>query len=124
MLGLTISQHAGEHVGALSMSEAGKLPLLSIGHYMNLLMKTLCEQLQHLEGLLVAPGAGSDVVSMTTRAQRVDGGYVLNGTKMWCTNGTIAQTLIVYAKTDLALGPKGITAFIVEKGMTVSRTVV
>ena len=57
---------------------------------------------------------------MTTRAQRVDGGYVLNGTKMWCTNGTIAQTLIVYAKTDLALGPKGITAFIVEKGMTVS----
>jgi len=45
------------------------------------------------------------------------GGYVLNGTKMWCTNGPTASTLIVYAKTDIKAGPKGITAFVVEKGM-------
>ncbi|KAI3828524.1 hypothetical protein L1987_02625 [Smallanthus sonchifolius] len=61
--------------------------------------------------------AGSDVVSMKCRADRVDGGYVLNGTKMWCTNGPTAQTLVVYAKTDVSAGSKGITAFIVERGM-------
>ncbi|KAK9828856.1 hypothetical protein WJX72_002418 [[Myrmecia] bisecta] len=74
----------GEHVGALSMSEAG---------------------------------SGSDVVSLRTRADKRDGCYVLNGTKMWCTNGTIAQTLIVYAKTEPEKGPHGITAFVIEKGM-------
>lgn len=61
--------------------------------------------------------AGSDAVSIKCKADRVDGGYVLNGNKMWCTNGPIAQTLVVYAKTDIAAGSKGITAFIVEKGM-------
>jgi isovaleryl-CoA dehydrogenase len=62
------------------------------------------------------PGAGSDVVSMRTRAERRGEGYVLNGSKMWITNGPDADTLVVYAKTEPAAGSKGITAFIVEKG--------
>lgn len=65
------------------------------------------------------PGAGSDVVSMKLRADKRDGGYVLNGNKFWITNGTIANTLIVYAKTDPEAGPHGISAFIIEKGMPV-----
>lgn len=64
-------------------------------------------------------GSGSDVVSMRCRADRQDGCYVLNGTKMWCTNGTIANTLVVYARTELDKGAQGITAFIIEKGMKV-----
>ncbi len=63
------------------------------------------------------PGAGSDVVSMRTRADRKGDRYVLNGSKMWITNGTIADTLVVYAKTDAAAGARGITAFIIEKGI-------
>jgi isovaleryl-CoA dehydrogenase len=79
---------SGEHVGALAMSE---------------------------------PGAGSDVVSMRLRAEKKGSGpnerYVLNGNKMWITNGPDADTLVVYAKTDPQAGPRGITAFLVEKGM-------
>ena len=75
---------AGEHVGALAMSE---------------------------------PGAGSDVVSMRTRADKRGDRYVLNGSKMWITNGPEAETLVVYAKTDPDAGPRGITAFLIEKGM-------
>ena len=79
---------SGENVGALAMSE---------------------------------PGSGSDVVSMRLRADRKGSGtserYVLNGNKMWITNGPDADTLVVYAKTDPQAGPKGITAFIIEKGM-------
>jgi len=63
------------------------------------------------------PGAGSDVVSMTTRAEKKGDRYILNGAKMWITNGPVAETLVVYAKTDPAAGARGITAFIVEKGM-------
>src|SRR5687767_6421897 len=74
---------AGEHVGALAMSE---------------------------------PGAGSDVIGMKLRADRKGDGYVLNGTKMWITNGPDADTLVVYAKTDPGAGARGITAFIIEKG--------
>ncbi|MDB5570321.1 MAG: acyl-CoA dehydrogenase [Hyphomicrobiales bacterium] len=62
-------------------------------------------------------GAGSDVVSMTTRARPQGDAFVLNGAKMWITNGPVADTLIVYAKTDFEAGARGITAFIVEKGM-------
>ena len=62
------------------------------------------------------PGAGSDVVGMRLRARKQNDGYVLNGNKMWITNGPDASTLIVYAKTDPEAGPKGITAFIVERG--------
>jgi len=75
---------AGEHVGALAMSE---------------------------------PGAGSDVVSMKLRAEKKGDRYVLNGTKMWITNGPDADTLVVYAKTDPEARQRGITAFLVEKGM-------
>ena len=79
---------AGEHVGALAMSE---------------------------------PGAGSDVVGMRLRAERREksGGstYLLNGNKMWITNGPDADVLVVYAKTDSNAGPRGITAFLIEKGM-------
>lgn len=60
-------------------------------------------------------GAGSDVVSMKTRAARTDGGWVLNGTKFWITNAPYADTLVVYAKTDPHAGPRGITAFLIEK---------
>ena len=74
---------AGEHVGALAMSEAG---------------------------------SGSDVVSMSLRAEAQDGHFVLNGTKMWITNGPDADVLIVYAKTEPKAGAKGITAFLVERG--------
>ncbi len=73
---------AGEHVGALAMSESG---------------------------------AGSDVVSMRLRADKKGDRYVLNGAKMWITNGPDADTLVVYAKTDIHAGARGITAFIVEK---------
>ena len=62
------------------------------------------------------PGAGSDVVSMTLRAEKKGDRYVLNGTKLWITNGPCADTLIIYAKTDPTAGPRGITAFIVERG--------
>ncbi|HTZ37259.1 MAG TPA: acyl-CoA dehydrogenase family protein, partial [Stellaceae bacterium] len=75
---------AGEHVGALAMSE---------------------------------PGAGSDVVSMRLRADRKGDRYILNGSKMWITNGHVAETLVVYAKTKPDAGPRGITAFLIEKGM-------
>jgi isovaleryl-CoA dehydrogenase len=73
---------------------------------------------QHVGALAMSEsGAGSDVVSMCTRADRKSDRYVLNGTKMWITNGSEADTVVVYAKTDLNAGPRGITAFIVEKGM-------
>src|SRR5246500_3498925 len=62
------------------------------------------------------PGAGSDVVSMRTRADRKGDRYILNGSKMWITNGPLADTMVVYAKTDRTAGARGITAFIVEKG--------
>uniref|UniRef100_A0A0E0DLE4 Isovaleryl-CoA dehydrogenase, mitochondrial n=1 Tax=Oryza meridionalis TaxID=40149 RepID=A0A0E0DLE4_9ORYZ len=73
---------------------------------------------EHVGALAMSePNSGSDVVSMKCKAEKVDGGYVINGNKMWCTNGPSAQTLVVYAKTDIAAGSKGITAFIIEKGM-------
>eukprot|EP00252_Welwitschia_mirabilis_P013288 TRINITY_DN29292_c0_g1_i1.p1 TRINITY_DN29292_c0_g1~~TRINITY_DN29292_c0_g1_i1.p1 ORF type:complete len:407 (-),score=90.67 TRINITY_DN29292_c0_g1_i1:233-1453(-) len=73
---------------------------------------------EHVGALAMSePNAGSDVVSMKCKAKRVAGGYVINGNKMWCTNGPTAQTLIVYAKTNPNDGAKGITAFIIEKGM-------
>ena len=79
---------SGEHVGALAMSE---------------------------------PGAGSDVISMKLKAELVEGRagdhYLLNGTKMWITNGPDADTLVVYAKTEPELGARGVTAFLIEKGM-------
>ncbi len=73
---------------------------------------------EHVGALAMSePGAGSDVVSMRTRAERKGDRFVLNGSKMWITNGPEAETLVVYAKTDPAAGPRGITAFLIEKGM-------
>ena len=73
---------------------------------------------EHLGALAMSEsGAGSDVVSMKLRAEKRGDRYVLNGTKMWITNAHYAETLIVYAKTDAEAGAKGITAFIVERGM-------
>ncbi len=72
---------------------------------------------EHVGSLAMSePGAGSDVVSMQLRAERRGDRYVLTGRKMWITNGPDADVLVVYAKTDPAAGPKGITAFIVERG--------
>ncbi len=71
---------------------------------------------EHLGALAMSePGAGSDVVSMKLRAEKKGDKYVLNGSKMWITNGPTADTLIIYAKTDPDAGPKGITAFLVEQ---------
>jgi isovaleryl-CoA dehydrogenase len=73
---------------------------------------------EHVGALAMSePGAGSDVVSMKLRADKKGDRYVLNGSKMWITNGGDADTLVVYAKTDMMPAPSGMTAFIVEKGM-------
>ncbi len=73
---------------------------------------------EHVGALAMSePGAGSDVVSMTTRADKKGDRYIINGNKMWITNGPVAETLVVYAKTDPDAGPRGITAFMIEKGM-------
>ncbi|MBK8688078.1 MAG: isovaleryl-CoA dehydrogenase [Betaproteobacteria bacterium] len=73
---------------------------------------------EHVGALAMSePGAGSDVVSMRLAARRDGDRYVLDGSKMWITNGPDADTLVVYARTDRDAGPRGITAFIVEKGM-------
>ena len=73
---------------------------------------------EHVGALAMSEAnAGSDVVSMKLRADRRDDRFILNGGKMWITNGGDADTLVVYAKTDIDAGPRGISAFIVEKGM-------
>ena len=71
---------------------------------------------EHIGALAMSePGSGSDVVSLQMKADKTDGGYVLNGTKMWITNGPDADVIVVYAKTDPAAGSRGISAFLVEK---------
>jgi isovaleryl-CoA dehydrogenase len=73
---------------------------------------------EHVGALAMSePGAGSDVISMKLKAQDKGGYYLLNGTKMWITNGPDADVMVVYAKTEPELGARGVTAFIVEKGM-------
>ncbi|MGB8742703.1 MAG: isovaleryl-CoA dehydrogenase [Xanthobacteraceae bacterium] len=73
---------------------------------------------EHVGALAMSePGSGSDVVSMRTRADKKGDRYVLNGSKMWITNGPIADTLVIYAKTDRTAGARGITAFIVENSL-------
>jgi isovaleryl-CoA dehydrogenase len=74
---------------------------------------------EHVGALAMSEsGAGSDVVSMSLKAERRNDRYILNGTKYWITNGAEADTLVVYAKTDPAAGSKGITALLIEKSMT------
>lgn len=71
---------------------------------------------EHLGALAMSePGAGSDVVSMKLKAEKVGDHYLLNGSKMWITNGPMAETLVVYAKTTADAGPRGITAFLIER---------
>jgi isovaleryl-CoA dehydrogenase len=74
---------------------------------------------EHVGALAMSePGAGSDVVSMRMHAVKRGDRYLLNGSKMWITNGPIAETVVIYAKTDPKAGPRGITAFIVENGFS------
>ncbi|MGE0240513.1 MAG: isovaleryl-CoA dehydrogenase [Parvibaculaceae bacterium] len=78
---------------------------------------------EHVGALAMSePGSGSDVVSMRTKAEKKGSKYILNGNKMWITNGPIADTLFVYAKTDPQAGAKGITSFLIEKGFKGFRT--
>ena len=74
---------------------------------------------EHVGALAMSePGAGSDVLSMKLKAEDKGGYYLLNGNKMWITNGPDADTLVVYAKSEPELGARGVTAFLIEKGMT------
>ncbi|MDC7701788.1 isovaleryl-CoA dehydrogenase [Vogesella indigofera] len=140
LLGITVSEeYGGANMGYLAhmiameeISRASASVALSYGAHSNLCVNQIYkngneEQKrkylpklisgEHVGALAMSePNAGSDVVSMKLRADKVDGGYKLNGSKMWITNGGDADTLVVYAKTDVSAGAKGITAFIVEKG--------
>jgi isovaleryl-CoA dehydrogenase len=74
---------------------------------------------EHVGALAMSePGAGSDVVSMKLRADKKGDRYILNGSKFWITNGPCADVLVVYAKTDPDAGPRGITAFLIERGLS------
>ncbi|WP_306575301.1 isovaleryl-CoA dehydrogenase [Oligella urethralis] len=139
LLGLTVSEeYGGTAMGYLAhmiameeISRASASVALSYGAHSNLCVNQLFrngndEQKtkylpklisgEHIGALAMSePGAGSDVVSMKLRAEKKGDRYVLNGSKMWITNGPDADTLVVYAKTEPDAGPKGITAFIIEK---------
>jgi isovaleryl-CoA dehydrogenase len=139
LLGITVEEEYGgaglgylEHCVALEeVSRASGSVGLSYGAHSNLCVNqirrtgTEAQKQRYLPKLISGehvgalamsePGAGSDVVSMRTRAEKRGDRYILNGTKMWITNGPIAETLVIYAKTDPKAGPRGITAFIVEK---------
>jgi isovaleryl-CoA dehydrogenase len=141
MLGITADPEFGgtgmgylSHVVAVEeISRASGSIALSYGAHSNLCVNqinrwgTTAQKIKYLPKLcsgehvgalaMSEPGAGSDVVSMKLRADKTGSGYVLNGTKMWITNGPDAHTLVVYAKTDVTAGSKGITAFIIERGM-------
>ncbi|MFN3885158.1 MAG: isovaleryl-CoA dehydrogenase [Rhodocyclaceae bacterium] len=140
LLGLTVPEEDGgagmgylAHIVAMEeISRASAAVGLSYGAHSNLCVNqirrngTAAQKAKYLPKLISGehvgalamsePNAGSDVVSMRLRADKKGDRYVLNGSKMWITNGGDADTLVVYAKTDPAAGPKGITAFIVEKG--------
>jgi len=141
LLGITVPEEdGGSGMGYLAhciameeISRASASVALSYGAHSNLCVNQLkinasAEQKakylpklisgDHVGALAMSePGAGSDVVSMQLRAQEDGDHYVLNGNKMWITNGPDADVLVVYAKTDPDAGSKGITAFIIEKGM-------
>ncbi len=140
VLGITVPEDDGgagmgylAHVVAMEeISRASASVALSYGAHSNLCVNqirrrgTAEQKARYLPGLISGeqvgalamsePGAGSDVVSMKLRAEKKGDHYVLNGNKMWITNGPDAHTLVVYAKTDPEAGSKGITAFIIERG--------
>ncbi len=139
LLGITVEEEFGgaamgylEHVVAMEeISRASASVGLSYGAHSNLCVNqihrngTEAQKHRYLPKLLTGahvgalamsePGAGSDVVGMKTRADKKGDRYVLNGNKMWITNGPDADVLVVYAKTDPEAGPRGITAFLIEK---------
>jgi len=140
LLGITVEEEYGgagmgylEHMVAVEeLSRASGAVGLSYGAHSNLCVNQLrrngneeqkrryLPQLisgEHVGALSMSePGAGSDVVALRTRAEKKGDRYILNGSKMWCTNGPDADTLVVYARTKPDAGPRGITAFIIEKG--------
>ena len=140
LLGVTVEEDYGgagmgytEHVVAMEeISRASAAVGLSYGAHSNLCVNQIRrngderQKRTYLPGLISGtkvgalamsePGAGSDVVAMRMRAEKKGDRYVLNGTKMWITNGPDADVLVVYAKTDPEAGPRGITAFLIEKG--------
>ena len=140
VLGITVEEDYGgagmgylEHVVAMEeISRASASVGLSYGAHSNLCVNQLRRNGskaqkrrflprlisgEHVGALAMSePGAGSDVVGMRTRAEKRGDRFVLNGSKMWITNGPDADVLVVYAKTEPAAGPQGITAFVIEKG--------
>ena len=138
--GITVSEEYGgsgmtylEHVVAIEeISRASAAVALAYGAHSNLCVNQIYRNAsteqkrrylpklisgEHVGALAMSEaGAGSDVVSMRLRADRKGDFFILNGTKMWITNGPHADTLLVYAKTDVNAGSKGITAFLIEKG--------
>ncbi len=140
VLGVTVEEEYGgaglgylEHCVAMEeISRASASVGLSYGAHSNLCVNQIRRQGtaeqktrylpklisgEHVGALAMSePGAGSDVVSMRLRAERKGDRYILNGSKMWITNGPEADTLVVYAKTDPDAGPRGISAFLIEKG--------
>jgi isovaleryl-CoA dehydrogenase len=141
LLGITVEEEFGgagmgylAHVVAMEEVSRGSAAIgLSYGAHSNLCVNqirrngTPAQKRRYLPKLISGEhvgalamsetGAGSDVVAMSTRAEKKGDRYVLNGSKMWITNGSHADTLVVYAKTDAAAGPRGISAFLIEKGM-------
>ncbi len=139
LLGITVEEeYGGAHMGYLAhmiameeISRASASVALSYGAHSNLCVNqirrngTTAQKQKYLPKLISGehvgalamsePNAGSDVVSMKLRADKRGDRYVLNGSKMWITNGGDADTLVVYAKTDVNAGPRGITAFLIEK---------
>ncbi len=139
VLGVTVSEeYGGANMGYLAhtlvmeeISRASASIGLSYGAHSNLCVNQIylngtdAQKARYLPGLVSGdqigalamsePGAGSDVVSMGLRADKKGDHYLLNGNKMWITNGPDAHTYVIYAKTDTSAGPKGITAFIVER---------
>ncbi len=137
--GITVSEEYGgagmtylEHVVAIEeISRASAAVALAYGAHSNLCINQIYRNAseeqkrrylpklisgEHVGALAMSEaGAGSDVVSMRLRADRKGDLFILNGTKMWITNGPHADTLLVYAKTDVNAGSKGITAFLIEK---------
>lgn len=142
LLGMTApEEYGGSNMGYLAhviameeISRASASVGLSYGAHSNLCINQISKNASHEQkakylpklisgehvGALAMsePGAGSDVVSMRLKAERRNDGYMLNGNKMWITNGPDADVLMVYAKTNPDAGPRGISAFMIEKGMT------
>ncbi|MEO1199110.1 MAG: isovaleryl-CoA dehydrogenase [Pseudomonadota bacterium] len=142
LLGLTVSEQDGgsglgylEHCVAMEeISRASASVGLSYGAHSNLCVNQIrrngsdAQKQRYLPKLITGehvgclamsePGAGSDIVSLKTRADKRGDRFVLNGTKMWITNAPQAETFVVYAKTDPEAGSRGITAFIVERGVS------